>query len=360
VESLGEKLKTAREAKNLTFDQVGKDTKISIRYLKALEEEDFSDFPGEAYITGFLRNYGVYLDLNIQELLSLYRSFRLQEQPIPVDQLLKKSSKLPKIVFRLLLGIIAVGVIAVAIYFFINSQNDKGATVDEAKPLAKYLMEGDTYDRLFYIGDSITISSGINSAELVLLNIGDVISIHTPDGEKQLDAINSIDIPLDEGLNVNISALPYEKDRQENGVHLHFKKENTVLTFVQDEGLAETMNAQGQSITAEIFLSSTPYPFTLQSAFQNYCMFRWEILQERDRRERKEQFFQRSEEFNIQAQNGIRIWASNAQAAKFQVIGAGRSVPVEIGGAGEVVVCEIKWVRGTDNRWRLVVARYES
>jgi cytoskeletal protein RodZ len=97
VESLGEKLRNAREAKDISFDQAGKDTKIAIRYLKALEFEDFSGFPGEAYTTGFLRNYGAYLELDIQELLSLYRALKIQEQPIPVEQLLRQPSPMPKI-----------------------------------------------------------------------------------------------------------------------------------------------------------------------------------------------------------------------------------------------------------------------
>ena len=81
---------------------------------------------------------------------------------------------------------------------------------------------------------------------------------------------------------------------------------------------------------------------------------------ERDRRERKEQYFQRAEELSITAQNGIRIWASNAQAARFQVIGGGRTVPVEIGAGGEVVVVEIRWIRDDDGRFRLVLIRLEN
>jgi hypothetical protein len=89
-------------------------------------------------------------------------------------------------------------------------------------------------------------------------------------------------------------------------------------------------------------------------------MFRWEILNERDRRGRNERYFQRSEELSVQAQNGIRIWASNAQAAKFQVIGGGRTFPLELGSAGEVVVADIRWVRGDDNQFRLVFLRLET
>jgi hypothetical protein len=90
-------------------------------------------------------------------------------------------------------------------------------------------------------------------------------------------------------------------------------------------------------------------------------MFRWEILMERDRRDRNERYFQRGDpELNIQANNGIRLWVSNAQAVKFQVIGGGKTVPIEIGIPGEVVVADIRWVRDDDNRYRLVVLRLET
>jgi hypothetical protein len=89
-------------------------------------------------------------------------------------------------------------------------------------------------------------------------------------------------------------------------------------------------------------------------------MFRWEILAERDRQGRNERYFQRTDELNIQAQNGIRIWVSNAAATKLQIIGGGRTVPIEIGGPGEVVVADIRWIRDDDNRYRLIVARLEQ
>jgi hypothetical protein len=89
-------------------------------------------------------------------------------------------------------------------------------------------------------------------------------------------------------------------------------------------------------------------------------MFRWEILNERDRPGRNQNYFQRSDELNIQAQNGIRIWASNAQSARFQVIGGGRSYPIEIGVAGEIVVVDIRWVRDDNNQYRLMLVRLET
>jgi len=89
-------------------------------------------------------------------------------------------------------------------------------------------------------------------------------------------------------------------------------------------------------------------------------MFRWEILNERDRKERPQRYYQRSEILDVQAQNGIRIWVSNAQAVKLQVIGGGKTVPLELGSAGEVVVADIRWVRDEGNRYSLVLMRLEA
>ncbi|MCL2556988.1 MAG: helix-turn-helix domain-containing protein, partial [Treponema sp.] len=109
------------------------------------------------------------------------------------------------------------------------------------------------------------------------------------------------------------------------------------------------------------FSSPNAYPFTLQANFVGSGIFRWEVLFEPARRERNERFFQRLDELTVaQVHNGVRIWASNAQAARLQVTGGGRTVPVEIGGPGEVVVADIRWIRGEDSLFRLVVARLET
>ena len=71
MESLGEKLKETRNEKGLTLDQISRETNISVRFLEALESENFDVFPGEPYVLGFLRNYSSYLDLDVQKIISL-------------------------------------------------------------------------------------------------------------------------------------------------------------------------------------------------------------------------------------------------------------------------------------------------
>jgi len=71
MESPGEKLKTARNEKGLSIDQVSHDTNITNRYIQALEDENYGVFPGEPYVIGFLKNYSAYLELDVQKILSL-------------------------------------------------------------------------------------------------------------------------------------------------------------------------------------------------------------------------------------------------------------------------------------------------
>ena len=70
---LGEVLRTAREARFIDLARVERDTKIRVRYLSALERGDYRDLPGAVYTKGFLRNYGLYLGLDPEYLVDLYR-----------------------------------------------------------------------------------------------------------------------------------------------------------------------------------------------------------------------------------------------------------------------------------------------
>ena len=57
MESYGEILQKTREEKNLDIDKIAREISIEKRFLVGLENEDYSAFPGEAYMVGFLRNY---------------------------------------------------------------------------------------------------------------------------------------------------------------------------------------------------------------------------------------------------------------------------------------------------------------
>jgi len=367
MESLGEKLKSARSEKGLSFDQISRETNISIRYLEALETENFSVFPGEPYVIGFLKNYSEYLDLDVQKVISLYRALLIQEQPVPVEQLLKSPIKLPKFVIPLSVILLILCAGSWGIYqLIIFNQNNSSQGTHVSRAPAEYLMEGNFFERRLYRNDSILISLDNEIYKLELSGLGETVSIRTPGGIRNLDLGQDITIDLNnDGIpELRITVVDFAKNDADMGALLHFilidSAVYTGTNIDQTVNITAPTTANPASIITVISGAVSAYPFTLQVVFQNYCMFRWEILNERDRRGTNQRYFQRAEQLDIQAQNGIRIWTSNAQAARFQVIGGGRTYPVEIGTAGEVVVTDLRWVRDDDNRFRLILIRLET
>jgi cytoskeleton protein RodZ len=73
AEPIGELLHHARTARGLTLTEVSEATKIRVRYLRALEDEDWDVMPASAYARGFLRTYASYLGLDADALVEEYR-----------------------------------------------------------------------------------------------------------------------------------------------------------------------------------------------------------------------------------------------------------------------------------------------
>ncbi|PKL17475.1 MAG: hypothetical protein CVV49_10955 [Spirochaetae bacterium HGW-Spirochaetae-5] len=87
MESIGDRLRQAREAKKLTVKNVAIDTNMAPTYIEALEDEDFDKFPGETYIIGFLKTYSEYLKLDPDEMVMLYKGYKIGESATPLEEL---------------------------------------------------------------------------------------------------------------------------------------------------------------------------------------------------------------------------------------------------------------------------------
>ncbi|PKM79564.1 MAG: hypothetical protein CVU88_05500, partial [Firmicutes bacterium HGW-Firmicutes-13] len=57
MKELGEILRSARENKGMSYEEIFETTKIQPRYLQAIEEGNLEIFPGEVYTKGSLRNF---------------------------------------------------------------------------------------------------------------------------------------------------------------------------------------------------------------------------------------------------------------------------------------------------------------
>ncbi len=71
---IGNTLREARVRRNLTLQQVEEDIKIRVKYVQAMENEDWDVMPGVTYVKGFLRTYATYLGLDPEVIIGEFRS----------------------------------------------------------------------------------------------------------------------------------------------------------------------------------------------------------------------------------------------------------------------------------------------
>jgi cytoskeletal protein RodZ len=87
MRTVGEMLREAREHKSLSLEDVEEGTKIRLKFLKAIESDDFGQMPSLSYAKGFVKNYSEFLGLSSRTVLAFFR-----RQTVEVN----KSSLLPK------------------------------------------------------------------------------------------------------------------------------------------------------------------------------------------------------------------------------------------------------------------------
>ena len=86
MQTIGQKLKQARESKLLSLEKVFEATRIRVQYLKALEADDLSSMPSPVQARGYIRNYAEFLGLDFDQLLEAMRADKSDDELItPMD-----------------------------------------------------------------------------------------------------------------------------------------------------------------------------------------------------------------------------------------------------------------------------------
>src|SRR4051794_13172396 len=91
MSTVAEKLRQAREAKNLTVHQLAEITKIRTDHIRALEEGNFNVFSAPVYIRGFVRTCATLLKLDVGQTMAaldaeLGQTEKFAEPPPLMDQ----------------------------------------------------------------------------------------------------------------------------------------------------------------------------------------------------------------------------------------------------------------------------------
>jgi cytoskeleton protein RodZ len=121
-DGVGNKLRDARARRKLSLQEVEEATKIRVRYLQALENEDWDHLPGDTYARAFIRTYGTLLGLDGERLAEEQRRQRGSARPgerLPrVDprprRVVRRRRRRPRVP-RQLIAVLVVGLLVAAL-----------------------------------------------------------------------------------------------------------------------------------------------------------------------------------------------------------------------------------------------------
>lgn len=137
MDSLGTFFREAREAKDLTLEQVGAITRIQESYLQAIEEENFHMLPQKVFTKGFVRTYAQMLGLDEEEALRRFSAVAgsyYQKEEEEHQQVIKREEEDRKGKANRNAVIILTGVILVGLVFILpNEQSPSPTSFQEQK-----------------------------------------------------------------------------------------------------------------------------------------------------------------------------------------------------------------------------------
>src|SRR6478609_6048300 len=97
--SFGEELRREREIRAISLKEIADATKISKRFLDAIERNDHKTLPAPVFTRGFVREYARYLGLNAEEMVNRYNYAAAGDDRIEksahLDRLTPKPSAAP-------------------------------------------------------------------------------------------------------------------------------------------------------------------------------------------------------------------------------------------------------------------------
>ena len=372
MESVGKRLRESREQNNYSIEQVARDTHISKQYLLALEEENFSIIPGETYITGFLRNYSEHLSLNPDEIINLYKSLKIQEQPLPINELLQTKSRwLPvKSILLILLILLLIGGAGLTGYLMFSVKSAEGAEPVQKKAALQsdeneYLFQDEVLTRWFKQGETIKVPLSGLLIDLKLTSITEKLTIEVLGENQDLNIGESRSLDLNGNSRIDLRILLNDIDRSEEvaRVNLGLYKITRQNGGVAEAGAAtaDGMEASETSVEAEgveggtesqagfqaipviesekravvILKAAEAGPFRISINFRGFCLFRYLI----DDKPREERFFHKGESFSLDVKKEAKLWMSNSGVLRAMI--AGRDV--EMGKPGEVATRIVHW-----------------
>jgi len=150
VFEIGYSLRAARERQGIGLPEAELATKIRVKYIRALEEEDFAALPAGTYARGFLRTYADYLGLDgeiyVDEYATRFHNAEWDDEPRSPRSRQRRPRRERTLERRAVVLVLAGVVVVTALVFvawrFGNAPSSVPALDKNHKPAAGLVLRG--------------------------------------------------------------------------------------------------------------------------------------------------------------------------------------------------------------------------
>lgn len=140
--SFGEQLRLAREARGVTLREISEQTRISTRYLEAIETNDYRRLPGGIFNKSFIKAYAKYIGFDEREALEGYIRTANEQGGSPDD--VSSTPYTPQVytdgsvrspIVTLVLTVMILGILSLGVYAALHWYQRKSNAAEVQPPM---------------------------------------------------------------------------------------------------------------------------------------------------------------------------------------------------------------------------------
>lgn len=336
----GQFLQEERERQGLSFEQVSKVTRISIKILQGLESMEKDLFPSEVYQVGMLKSYAKHLKINQEVILDMLKKNEIQEKPVEFDLISlqeKKNKKRVRILLVFIASIVTVFVLYVSsqyLYTFITGKTqEKLARKNSNSSLA--IIDG------FY-ESNIMQNERIRIISKDIEGIFEIISISPPKIKlKNQEYGIKINQPLaldlnDDGI-AEYTLFMRSVNISRKQLLLRFDPSVEQVSFLKSEDLQDDAFINIETLKAiEVSTANTRSPFQVKMIFTQNSYYK--VLSAKKKVIEKG-LVKKGERKNISILEPIEVQVSNANFVNITI----NNIPMDITKTGLPYVFYVGW-----------------
>jgi cytoskeletal protein RodZ len=218
--SFGTWLRRQRELREISLREIADVTKISIRYLEALEQDRFDVLPAPVFAKGFLKEYARYVGLDPHEVVNSYLTTQKELEPEDEEGLNvgreKRAGRRTSVGF-LGLVVVALLLLVAALAYFAELRRSESradpppmaAPPRQAMPTPQTLVDGEPADEVPLL---VTIDFSEDCwVEAVIDGERQISELHVPGESMRIEAAETVILTLGnfEAVRVEVNGRPF-------------------------------------------------------------------------------------------------------------------------------------------------------